>query len=333
MRAAVTHPGATDPPVSAEAWPDPDVPAGWVLVRLERAALNRNDRMTLRDRGSLPGPAVIGSDGAGVVAAVGAGVRDVQPGAEVVLLPSLWWGGRPEAPGEAFEILGFPTQGTHAELVAVPAENVFPRPRRLGWDEAAALPLAGVTAWRALVTRGRLAEGETVVVTAASSGVGTFAIPIAHALGAQVVAVSSSEEKLEAARALGAASGVLRTAEGWTDRLHDVTGGVDLVLDSAGAEWQGLLEALRPGGRLVSVGRTAAEQATVAVHSVFWKQVDILGSSMGSPADFAALLDHVERSSWVPQVDSVVPLSEVERAYARLDAPGRVGKVVLDVTA
>lgn len=332
MRAAVIHPGATDRPVNAEEWPDPDVPPGWVLVRLERAALNRNDQMTVRDRANLPGPVVIGSDGAGVVTGLGAGVDGIAEGAEVVISPSLWWGDRQAAQGPDFEILGFPTQGTHAELVAVPADNVLAKPPRLGWDQAAALPLAGVTAWRALVTRGRLAAGETVVVTAASSGVGTLAIPIAHGLGARVVAVSSTEEKLEVARSLGAETGVLRTADGWTERLRDVTdGGPDLVLDSTGAGWQGLLESLRPGGRLVSVGRTAAGQAPVPVHTVFWKQLDILGSSMGSPDDFAALLDHVEQADWVPAVDSVTPLSEVERAYARLDSPDHIGKVVLDV--
>lgn len=331
MRAAIVDPDPSAVPVRAGDWPDPDVLPGWVLVRVARAGLNRNDAMWLDERHELPGPSVIGSDAAGTVAAVGAGVAGTGVGDEVLVLPSLWWGDRDDSPGEGFQLLGFPTQGTHAELVAVPAENVFPRPARLSVDEAAALPLAGVTAWRGLVTRGGLTAGETVVVTAASAGVGTFAVQIAAALGARVVAVSSSQAKLDAAARLGAAAGVLRTSVRYADELRDAVGaaGADLVLDSAGADWPTLLGALRRGGRLVSLGRTAGATATVDLFTVFWRHLSVLGSSMGSPRDFAALLAHVETSTWAPVVDDVLPLEDIAVAYARLDDPARVGKVVL----
>lgn len=331
MRAAVLSPRVGTDEVQVREWPEPDVPDGWVLVALRRAALNRLDAMTVADRAALPSRSVIGSDGAGVVRRLGRGVTGVRPGEDVVLSPSLWWGQDATAPGPDYEILGSPTAGTHAELVAVPAENVFAKPTRLTWDETAALPLAGLTAWRALVTRGRLTAGETVVVAASSSGVGSLAVSIAAALGAHVVAVSSSPEKLEWARFLGASEGVLRTSSDFAERLARRTGGAaDLALDPTGALWGPLVGALRPGGRLVAVGRMAASRATLTVQAVYWKQVDVLGSSMGSPKDFAQLLAHVERASWRPLVDSVFPLQQIGAAYRRLDAPDRVGKVVLD---
>lgn len=330
MLAAVIDPRPSRPPVTAARWPDPEPRPGWVLVRVEAAALNRLDEMTVAERSDLEDPAVIGSDGAGVVLATGPDVTRVAPGDEVVIDPSLGWGPDPAAPAPGYEILGYPTQGTHAELVVVPEANLHARPSHLTWAEAAALPLAGVTAWRALVTRGRLVAGETVVVGASSSGVGTLAVQIAVSLGAEVVAVGSSPAKLEAARALGAARTVLRTGPDLPARLREATGGsADLALDPSGALWQPMVEALRPGGRLVAVGKRAAEQATLRVGTVYWKQVDVLGSSMGSPQDMAALLAEVRRSGWRPVVDRVLPLDRVVEAYDRLDAADRFGKVVL----
>ena len=333
MRAAVVSNDPTRTALSVADWPDPTARQGWALVRLKRAALNRLDAMMLQDRAELPGPSIFGSDGAGVVAGLGVGVRGPQLDDEVLISPSLRWGAQPEAPGEHFEILGSPTHGTHAEMVVVPVENLAPKPSRLTWDEAAALPLSGVTAWRALVTRGRLKPGETVIVAAASSGVGTSAIQIAAAIGARVVAISSSEEKLELARSIGAVATVLRNGADFARNLAAATpGGADLALDPTGALWQPLLQAVRPGGRLVAVGKMASETGTVRVQTVYWKQVDILGSSMGSPLDFAAFLEHVQKSSWTPVIDSVLPLEKIHAAYDRLDAPGRVGKVVLDTS-
>ena len=184
MRAALVTKDPESTPVEVTEVPTPDPSPGWVRVRLQRAALNRHDAMMIRDRTALTRPAIFGSDGAGVVDALGPEVSTVSLGAEVVLSPSLWWGADEEAPGQDYEILGSPTDGTHAEYVVVPAENVHPKPSRLSMAEAAALPMAALTAWRALVTRGRLAAGETVVIGAASSGVGTMAIQIAKELGA-----------------------------------------------------------------------------------------------------------------------------------------------------
>ena len=330
MLAAVVSNDLTAEPLDVREVRTPEPPAGWVLVELRAASLNRLDAMMLESRTELPRPSVLGSDGAGVVRARGAGVQDVEIGSEVIINPSLSWGQAPEAPGADYEILGSPTDGTHAGHVVVPAENVHPKPGRLTWSEAAALPMAGLTAWRALVTRGRLTAGERVVVGAASSGVGSIAIQVAKALGAHVVAVTSTEAKAARARALGADEVVLRTNDDFAARLVEATGGrADLALDQTGALWQPLLQSLRPGGRLVVIGQMASAVGTARVQTVYWKQVDILGSSMGSPDDFACLLAHVESSSWAPLVDSEHPLRDIHAAYARLDAADRVGKVVL----
>lgn len=334
MRAAVVSNVPAETPVRVAHVPTPEPRPGWVRVRLHRAALNRLDATMVDTRVELDRPGVFGSDGAGVVDAVGGGVTGVEVGAEVVVSPSLWWGPDRQAPGPDYEILGSPTDGTHAEHVVVPAGNALPKPARLSMAEAAALPMAGLTAWRGLVTRGRMAAGETVVVGAASSGVGTMAIQIATGLGARVVAVTSSADKSDGLRRLGADQVVLRTEPDFDDRLVAVTEGrADLALDPSGALWQPLLQALRPGGRLVAIGRMAAEIAQPRVQTVYWKQVDILGSSMGSPDDFRDLLAHVERSDWAPAIDSTYPLHAIQDAYARLDDPQRTGKVLLDVTA
>ena len=332
MKAAVVNRDLAQPPVAVTEMPRPRPAPYWVVVRLHAAALNRLDAMMLADRQHESVGAIYGADGAGVITALGDALTPqlgISVGTEVLISPSLFWGPNNDAPGDGYEILGSPTNGTHAEYVAVPAANVYPKPAHLSWSEAAALPLAGVTAWRALVTRGRLAPGEKVLVGAASAGVGSMAIQIAAASGAEVVAVTAGAEKAAYARKLGAHTVLDRTSATFPSDLTDAAGGADLALDPTGALWQPFVDALRPGGRLLVVGKMAATTASLRVQSVYWKQVDILGTSMGSPRDFAALLDHVRRQRWAPLVDSTFPLGDIHAAYDRLDAPDRVGKVVL----
>jgi NADPH:quinone reductase-like Zn-dependent oxidoreductase len=308
--------------------PDPDPGAGEVVVDLVASALNRRDVWIRTEPGRAALPVVPGSDGAGRVAAVGADVASVSPGDEVVINPSLFWGGSERVPGDDHQILGAPRDGTYAERVAVPAENVRPRPARLSWHEAASLPLAGLTAWRALVTRGELRAGETVLVPGAGSGVATFLVQIAAALGAEVVVTSSSEAKLRRARELGAHRGALYTERDWPERV----GPVDLVVDGIGAPvWDGALASLRRGGRLVNFGDTARRPASVALSRFYFGQVDLRGTTMGSPREFDALLGHIGETAWSPVVDHVYPLERAAQAHRRLEEPDRFGKVVLEV--
>jgi NADPH:quinone reductase-like Zn-dependent oxidoreductase len=295
--------------------PDPEPPPGWVVVELRAAALNWHDVIVRRGDYPVALPRILGADGAGIR-------RDT--GEPVIILPSLHWGGGERHPGPDFEILGDHTNGTYAELVAVPEENLFRLPRGWDWPEAAALPLAGVTAYRALFSRGGLRSGETVVVLGAGSGVSTMAISLARMAGARVLVTSSSRAKIDRAVELGAAGGVLYTDPDWARQLEPA----DLVIDSVGATWPDSLSALKPGGRVVAFGATAGDQATIDVRPFYFGQFSLLGTTMGSPRDFAGLLGMLD-PSWRPAVEAVLGLDEAAAAHERMERRDGFGKLVL----
>jgi len=310
--------------LSFERVPDPQLGAGEVVVELRAAAVNRRDLIVRSGLYNFPIPFIPGSDGAGV---------RCDTGEEVVILPSLDWGEREEAPGDRFRILGGPDNGTYAELVKVPVDNVYPKPRRLSWEEAAALPLAGLTAYRALFTRARVTAGESVLVLGAGSGVATFAVLLARQAGARVLVTSSRREKLERARELGAEAGFDYTAGDWVAEVRDCTGGqgVDVVIDSVGSTWRDSLRCLRRGGRAVVFGATGGATVELEVRPFYFGQFSLLGTTMGSPREFVALLKVVEQGSWVPAIDSVRPLAEAAAAHERVAAGLHFGKLVLRV--
>jgi NADPH:quinone reductase-like Zn-dependent oxidoreductase len=331
MKAIRLHqPGGPEQLVGDEV-PTPKPGPGEVLIQLKAAALNHRDiwiRLGLQMADRLP--LIPGSDGAGLVAALGPGVSHLRAGDAVVINPSLNWGDREDRPSPAFRILGGPDPGTYAEYIAVPAENVFPKPSPLSFEEAAAMPLASLTAWRAVVTRGRVRPGERVVVLGIGGGVATFALQIARLVGATVIATSSSEAKLERARELGADLTINYTQEDWARSVLDRTGGADVIIDSVGQEtWGQAIRALRPGGRLVSFGATTGRTTEVDIRTVFWNQLGILGTTMGSPREFAAMLAPYESGRLKPVVDSLFPLSEVAAAHRRMDQGQQFGKIVL----
>jgi NADPH:quinone reductase-like Zn-dependent oxidoreductase len=305
--------------LSHEDFDDPVAGPGEVVVELRSAAINRRDMLLRNPPGpayEFPKPIIPGSDGAGIR-------RDT--GEEVVIYPGLHWGPGEDAAGPGWEILGGPSNGTYAELVKVPVENVYPKPARFSWAEAAAFPLAALTAYRALFAVGRLQADETVLVLGAGSGVSTFAIQLAAQEGARVLVTSSSEEKIERARELGAAGGVLYTEEGWPEAL----GPVDLVLDSVGTTWRDSLRALRKGGRLVVFGGTGGPDVTLDVRAVYLNWLSILGTTMGSPRDFFSMMRMVDDGDWRPVIDSVRPLADAEAAHDRMKAGEHFGKLVL----
>ncbi len=316
-----------------ETVPDPEPGPGQVVVSLKAAALNRRDVFVRKGVAKVPLPLTPGSDGAGVVHAVGTGVSGVAEGDEVVILPSLSWGADLRAPGPGFRILGGPDQGTYAEQIVIPAENVFPKPSRLSWHEAAALPLAGLTAWRALMTRARIIPGETVLVIGIGGGVATFALHLAKAAGCRVVVTSSSNDKLAAARDLGADVGVnyAEAGDDWPAAVREANGGgVDVVIDSVGSTWAGSVDACAPGGRVVVFGGTGGGKVELQVRPVTVGQIALLGTTMGSPAEFRQLLTAVDTQGWCPVVDSVRPLADAAAAHEREENGLHFGKLVLD---
>ena len=319
MKAVLVREGGA---LSYEDVDDPVAGPGEVVVELRAAAVNRRD-LLVRNPPSpayqFPLPLIPGLDGAGVR-------RDT--GEEVVIYPGLGWGPREDAAGPDWRILGGPDNGTYAELVKVPEENVFRKPARFSWEEAAALPVGALTAFRALFEVGRLIRDEIVLVLGAGSGVSTFAVSLAVQAGAKVLVTSSSEEKIERAKELGAAGGVLYTEDGWPEAL----GPVDVVLDSVGTTWRDSLRALRRGGRLVVFGGTGGPEVTLDVRAMYLNWQSILGTTMGSGRDFAGLLRMVDTGVWRPVIDSVRPLAEAEAAHDRLKSGQHFGKLVLAVS-
>jgi NADPH:quinone reductase-like Zn-dependent oxidoreductase len=310
--------------------PLPQPAAGEVRVRLRTAALNHRDLHMFNFEPEQP--CTLGSDGAGVVEAVGEGVTTWAPGAEVIVNPALKWGDREDCYGPGWSILGWPRDGTLAEAIVLPAECLYPKPAHLSFEEAAALPLAGLTAYRALVPRARLVAGETVLVHGIGGGVALFVLQFARALGARVMATSTADDKLERARALGAEQGVNSRTADWVAAAREWTGGagVDVAVDSLGGEYFARsLEALRLGGRLVTFGRTVDSQSTINLRLLFWNQLTLLGSTMGSPADFAGMLALVNAHKIRPVIDSVWPLDDGCHAFERLAQGKQFGKIVV----
>ncbi len=308
---------------------------GEVVVQLKAAALNRRDYWITQ--GLYPGvrtPVILGSDGAGVVAKLGGDVDPSWSDAEVIINPGWDWGDRPAVHSDNFRILGMPDDGTFATQVSVPAEYLHRKPQHLDWQQAAALPLAGVTAYRALFTQCTLQHGEKVLVSGIGGGVATFALQYAVAAGAVVFVTSSSTEKIDKAIALGAKAGFDYRSEDWHKAARSQHGMMDLIIDSAGGNgYAQLVDLAAPGGRMVNYGATAGPAKKLDLTKVFWKQLRLIGSTMGSPADFESMIRFVNEHKIVPAIDEVVPLAEGNEALARMRDAKQFGKIVLDCEA
>jgi zinc-binding alcohol dehydrogenase/oxidoreductase len=318
-------------PLSLEERPPLEPGPDQVVVGLKAAALNRRDYWITQ--GLYPGiktPVILGSDGAGVVIRAGENAAEWQD-REVVINPGLDWGDRQDVQSKQFHILGMPTDGTFAGEVLVAAAQLAERPSHLTWHQAAALPLGGVTAYRALFTQGRLQAGESLLITGIGGGVATLALQFAVASGARVWVTSSSPEKIEQAVALGAEGGFPYTHGDWARELAKVAT-PDLILDSAGGEGHAaLVELAAPGGRLVHYGATAGPPKKLDLFKIFWKQLQLIGSTMGSPDDFADMLELVARKEIAPQVDGVFPLADGTQALEQMRNSPQFGKLVLEI--
>ncbi len=323
-------------PVVLREMPTPTPGPGEILVRLHAAALNHRD--VFIQEGKYAGirlPCTLGSDGAGEVATHGPDVPADAPavGARVLLNPGLRWGDNPRAQARDFVVLGMPDPGTFAEYIVLPAQYVRPLPAHLSFAQGAALPLAGLTAYRAAFTRAQVQAGERVLVTGVGGGVALLAVQLCVARGADVWVTSSADEKIARAQEHGARGGIRYNTENWVKTLIQLAGGAfDVIIDSAGgAAFGPLLDAAAPGGRIVFFGGTLGNIPDLPPAKVFWKQLSILGSTMGTPQDFDDLLALVTEKGIVPVVDEVFPLAEGEAALRRLEAGAQFGKVVLKI--
>jgi len=317
---------------------EPEPGPGEAVVRLRAAALNRRDVFVTR--GQYPGakpdalPITLGSDGSGEVVARGEGADGPSEGTGVVINPALYWGEDPTVPGKEYRILGLPDEGTFAQFVSVPADHVFPKPSHLSHEEAAAIPLGALTAYRALVTRGQVREGETVVVPGIGSGVATFVVQMAAALGARVFVTSGSDEKIEKAKELGAQGGVNYNNEDWSRELKGMAGGVDLSVDHVGGEaFDALVSLAAPGGRIVTFGATAGPKVAVVMPRVFLKHLTVLGTAMGTSEEFGAMLDLYQERGLRPLINETFPLEETTAAMQHMEDGAGMGKIVLEVPA
>ncbi len=326
--------------VNLEDLPAPQPGPGQVVVRVKAAALNHLDIWV---RKGWPGlklafPHVLGSDVAGVVEAVGAGADGVKAGDAVVVNPSLGCGrcerclSGHENLCRRFAILGEHVSGGQAELLAVSARNVMPKPARLSFEEAAAVPLTFMTAWHALVQRANVRPGETVLVHAAGSGVGVAAVQIAKLLGARVIATAGSDAKLEKAKALGADEVVNYETQDFVQEVRRLTDkkGVEVVFEHVGKKtWEKSILAAAIGGRITTVGATTGFDPLTDLRHVFFRQISILGSTMGTAGDLLEVLRFVGEGKLRPVVDRVLPLAEARKGQDLLSERAQFGKIVL----
>ncbi|MSU48227.1 MAG: alcohol dehydrogenase [Opitutus sp.] len=312
---------------------EPKPAAGEVVVALHAAALNHRDVWIKAGQyAGLKWPCIPGSDGAGVVDALGAGVDAPWLGREVIINPSFNWGASERAQGAQFSILGLPREGTLAEKIVVPVAQLSAKPPHLSWAEAAALPLAGLTAYRALFSRAKLLSGERVLVSGIGGGVALFALQFGCAAGAEVWVTSSSPEKIARAVAAGARGGFDYRDEQWTAVALKAPGQFDVVIDSAGGEGFGkLIDVAASGGRIVFYGATRGD-APLPVRKIFWRQISLLGTTMGSPADWAAMLAFVAEHKLRPLVSDVFLLARATEAFALMERGGQFGKIVVKIS-
>ena len=306
---------------------DPEPAHGEVLVELRAAGLNHLDVWVRKGLPSVPKPRILGADGAGIVAALGDGVEGFQVGERVVLNPGIPHDGR-------ITVVGEHTDGTYCELKSLPATQLYPLDDSLSFEEGAAFPLVFETAHRMLVTRAAVRDGDWVLIWGIGGGVALAAFEISRALGAHTIVTSSSAEKLEHARALGADVGVNHAEDDVVAAVRDATDGrgADVVVETVGeATWERSLGAAAQEGRIVVCGATSGHSPPARLYRLWWKQLTIYGSTMGMPSDFEAAYELIRAGRARIHLDSVYPLAEAAKAHEHLESGSQFGKVVLAI--
>ncbi len=304
----------------------PEVSEGQCLVRIQAAALNRRDQW-IRE-GMYPGirpGCVLGSDGFGVVEQG----PDEWIGKEVIINPNVNWGDNPDAQSAEYSVLGMPVDGLLAEYALVPIDRVHQKPEFLSTEEAAALPLAALTAFRATIKKGEASQGKRILITGVGGGVSQFAVAFAVAVGADVFVTSGDNVKIEKAKAQGVKGGFNYKNEGWSKEAAKL-GGFDVIVDSAGGkELNNYLKVIKPAGRIVMYGSTAGYPEKVDVFRLFWSQAMIMGSTMGNDQEFEEMLQWVEKHQIRPTIDKVYNSEDYLAAFDRFKEPDHYGKIII----
>jgi NADPH:quinone reductase-like Zn-dependent oxidoreductase len=326
MLAARIHEDGGPEVVRVEEAPDPVAGPGEVLVRLRAASLNHLDAWVRKGLPSVPKPRILGADGAGVVEALGEGITGLSVGDRIVLNPGLVHGDRVTVIGEHFD-------GTHAELIAIAADQVFPLDDHLSFETAAAFPLVYETAYRMLVTREAVKEGDWVLIWGIGGGVATAAFEICRSFGVRTIVTSGSDDKLAVAREWGADVAVNHHTDDVVQTVKEATAaGVDTVVETVGeATWARSLASVRPFGRVVVCGATTGPNPPAQLHRLWWKQLTVIGSTMGTREDFLGAYALVRDGRVRVHIDRVFPLAEAAAAHARLEAGEQLGKIVLSI--
>ena len=304
---------------------------GEVVVELKYAALNHLDLWILKGK-DLDKPVIMGSDGSGVVSAAAEDVDQDWLGREVIINPGLYWGKDENVQDNDFQILGEPTNGTFAEFIVIPVEYVFEKPQHLTLKETAALPMAALTAYRALFTKARITASDRVLITGIGGGAALFLMQMAVTTGAQVFVTSSSNEKIKNAMKLGARGGFNYKADGWVEKLKNDGPGFDVIIDSAGGDgFNSLLELANPAARIVLFGRTAGNINGLNPSVIFNKQLHIMGSLMGTASEFKSMLELYTKYELRPVIDSEFHLKDFSNAFEYMRTGDHFGKIILKI--
>ncbi|WP_102348722.1 zinc-binding dehydrogenase [Bacillus sp. Marseille-P3661] len=322
---AVVHEGKTGyGGLSYRDFPVIEPKSGEVRVRLKTAGLNHRDLFVLNRHKSTEPPVIIGSDGAGVIEAVGEGVVNVKIGDEVIINPGIGWQENSDAPPQGFEILGYPYHGTFAEKVIIPAENALQKPEYLSWEEAGVLSLAALTAYRVLFTRAHISPNMKVLIPGIGSGVATFLLQFAKAAGATVYVTSRSKDKCRKALELGADKAIDSNID-WKETLEEK---MDLAIECVGAAtFNKTLDQLRPGGTIVTFGASAGDEVQINIRNFFYRQLNLLGSTMGSAEEYKEMLQFINTHKIRPVLDQVYPLEQYQHAFKQIESAAQFGKI------
>lgn len=312
--------------------PFPELVDDEILIRVNSASVNHRDLWISEGMYSkIKLPSILGSDCSGTIAALSMGVNEFKPGDEVILNPGLNWGDNENFQSSNFRILGMPDDGTFAEFVKINKSSVFRKPEHLTHEQAASVPLAGVTAYRALFRKLNLTSGDKLLITGAGGGVSAFVLQFALKAGAEVYVTSGNDLKIEKALSLGAKAGVNYNDPDWHDKIKYLSGdSLNTVFDSSGGDtYSKCMELINPGGRIVSVGAGLGSVKDFSIHKLYWKQLKLYGSAMGSENDFSDMLNFINEKKIIPEINTILTLNDIHAGFQMMNDVKQFGKIII----